>query len=147
MKTRFLFLFTVALLVISCGGSSPFGNKSIDLVKKTLWTTGDTNVTVDEAMKQIVGLRGKVEYKAFVAEGETDPRIETVEIDLTNAKGKTALLQFSVNKELGTVQPNVIVIDGKTENFFVGSMKLALWALSGLSEDTKTAPNSNEGGQ
>jgi hypothetical protein len=137
MKTRCLCLFTVALLVIPCGGSALFGNKSIDLVKKSPWPGGDGTTTVDAAMKQVVGLRGKVEYKAFVAEGEKDNRIETVQIDLTNSQGKAAFVQFSVNNELGTLEPRVIVIDGKADNFIVGGMKLALWALSGLSDATQ----------
>ena len=138
MKRCCFILLTVALLIMSCGGSTPFGNKSIDLVKKSPWPGGDGTTTVDSLMKQIVGLRGKVECAALKDEGEKDSRIEVVQIDLTNSEGKEAFVQFHINTELGTFQLSAIMIEGEVENLALGGWKLGIWGMGNAMKDFKS---------
>lgn len=91
----------------------------------------DDELTIDEWMSGVVGVRGVLNWKEFNPE-EYDNRIKTVQLDMSREDGRNAKVQWLVNTETKYYEMSYIEIDGEAKPVLMGLMELELWPVVDL---------------
>jgi hypothetical protein len=121
-------LFLIIQGIISCGAIATSDNKIVEKFRKT--TTEDGLTTYEDFFSKLAGLRGEVKYSVFTAEGESDPNIKIIQIDIDkkdkSVEYRTAKIQYQFNEENGFIKMAYLETNNKPQNILMGSMNLGL---------------------
>lgn len=95
--------------------------------------TEDGSSTYGNYFTQLAGLRGEVNYSVFTADGETNPDIKVIEVNIDkkdeSAEYKTAKIQYQFNKKTGFIKLGYLEVNGEAQNLLMGSMNLGVMML------------------
>jgi len=92
--------------------------------------TADGQATYGNYFTQLAGLRGEVKYTVFTAEGEANPNIKYIQVDINkmddSAEYKTAKIQYQFNEKTGFIKLSYLEVNEEAQNLLMGSMSLGL---------------------
>lgn len=92
--------------------------------------TEDGSATYGNYFTQLAGLRGEVNYSVFTANGETNPDIKVIEVNINkkdeSVKYKTAKIQYQFNEKTGFIKLGYLEVNGEAQSLLMGSMNLGL---------------------
>ncbi|MCB0397289.1 MAG: hypothetical protein KDD36_11575 [Flavobacteriales bacterium] len=130
MKRTFLYFGTVLCLLAICSCGSIINPDQRVEEKFRLATTEDGSSTYGDYFTKLAGLRGEVKYQVFTAQGETNPDIKVIQVDIDkkndSVEYKTAKIQYQFNEKTGFVKLAYLEVNGEAQNLLMGSMSLGL---------------------
>jgi hypothetical protein len=123
--------FLSAVYIISCAPMTKQANKPEEKFRSML--TDDGKYTYENYFTQLAGIRGEVQYKVFTEKGETNPDIKIMQVVVdkkdSTVEYKNAKFQYQFNVKTGFIKLAYLEINGKPENFLMGSMSLGVMLL------------------
>jgi hypothetical protein len=121
-------IFLTSILIISCGPFASSEKKAEQKFRATI--TEDGKNTYENYFTQLAGLRGEVKYKVFKADGETNPDIKVIQVEIdkkdSSATYKTAKLQYQFNDKTGFIKLAYLEVNGEAQNIIMGAMNLGM---------------------
>lgn len=123
---RYFGIILCSLIIISC---NPIKNSDQRVEEKfRLTMTEDGSATYRDYFIQLAGLRGEVKYSVYTAEGETNPNIKVMEVNIDkmdeSVKYKTAKIAYLFNEKTGFIKIAYLEINGEAQDLYTGSMNL-----------------------
>jgi len=119
------------LLLTNCTFFTSSESKTEEKFRNTI--TDDGSTTYGNYFTQLAGLRGEVKYSVFTANGETNPDIKIVQVEIDkkkeSVKAKTAKLQYQFNEKTGFIKIAYLDINGEPQNLLSGSLILGIMLL------------------
>ena len=95
--------------------------------------TEEGKMTYGNYFTQLAGIRGEVKYQVLTEQGETDPAIKIMQVDIdkkySTVTYKTAKFQYQFNTNTGFVKLRYLAINGEGQNILTGAMTLDLMLL------------------
>ena len=128
-KKRQLFSVLIFLLTITaCNPVISSDQRIVDKFRATIKDDGAS--TYGDFFTQLAGLRGDVKYKVFIAEGETNPDVKVIEVNIDkkdeSVEYKRAKIQYQFNEKTGFIRLGYLEVNGEPQNLLVGSMSLGM---------------------
>jgi len=141
-KHRALFLFVILAFFVCCN-SNVEHQKMIEESPETKienkfkeLKTEDGKSTFGNYFTKIAGLRGDVKYSIFSGEGESNPDIKIVQVDInkneTKVEYKTAMLQYQYNSKTDFIKLSYLEVNGKQQSLLEGAMMLYTMSIESL---------------
>lgn len=128
MRKTIFILHLVIICLIACNPLETSDQKIEEKFRNIL--TEEGNITYGNYFTQLAGLRGEVVYSVFTEQGETNPDIKIIQVDIDkkdeSAKYKTAKIQYQFNSKSGYVKLAYLEVNGKSQSLFEGAIDLGL---------------------
>ena len=124
----FLTMIFIFGFLIGCESAS----SDIQAVKKT--TFYGQNITIEDALNNVAGIKGEIEWRAFKPSEHADnPDIVCIEANISKmdkkGEGRKAKVQYLYNRKNKVAKIGYIEIDGKPQSILSGAIMLQLLSL------------------
>jgi hypothetical protein len=135
---RYLSIFILALTIFNCSPSEPPKPpepKPEEIFSSTIMPD-DNKTTFGNFFGGLAGLRGDLKITSFTAEGETNPDVKIIEVNVDKkdekVKLKTLKVQYQMNVKTKFIRAVAIEINGKPESIFSGASLMAIMYMESI---------------